>query len=422
MTPFSSTSTTPKGIGASGGSENTSSINRPKSLNITTLHTNNNTRVAIGVSPIQTRRRSSNQPTTPKSSRSAMESWLKSPSQSTRSRTITNSNNNTKDTDIATIDTSTTSTTTNTNTEQSPVTTSSFFSASRSTRSNSSMNHTLCDSTTTTSTKLNPIHETNENESENEINTTNNNASEQTDSRLASSSMITENVINTRTESLTEKEKSECNRVQNTKNTDKRCTGQTPPNKGIERKTGSERVVKRRLINKYSSSGGNVSNAIKNTKSKTPQPRVSSSRNQYIPKSENNIRTLLLSGSKKRKRTPVGADGENNGNGPAKKCCSKSLQLDHLATNTNNNDNVSTLLNNNFIVGTEKENNNNDIQRQGGLIDKEGGTTIDDDDVFITTTTTTTTTTPPSSITMKNILQELPPPKKDLLDIAEDGN
>ena len=90
------------------------------------------------------------------------------------------------------------------------------------------MSHTLCDSTTTTSTKLNPIHETNENESENEKNTTNNNASEQTDSRLASSSMITENVINTRTESLTEKEKSECNRVQNTKNTDKRCTGQTP--------------------------------------------------------------------------------------------------------------------------------------------------------------------------------------------------
>ncbi|XP_066931067.1 denticleless protein homolog [Clytia hemisphaerica] len=113
----------------------------------------------------------------------------------------------------------------------------------------------------------------------------------------------------------------------------------TPPNKGIERKTGSERVVKRRLINKYA-------------KNRTTPQRATRSN---TPKSEN-IRTLMLSGKKRKRKSE---DDENTS-----MKCSKSLKLDgckenineetkHL--NNNNNDNVMENLNDVIEIIDPKE-------------------------------------------------------------------
>ena len=332
-----------------------------------------------------------------------METWLKSPSLSNSRDNTSNSDNNTNNNNIS----NTKDTLSTTNTQQSPSTSSSFYSASRSTRSSSS----IIANTTIGSTRLNPIHEANESESEG--NSTKNETKLLNCQTSCSSSSTAQNNGNTITDNAVEKEKSKAagtddKTVENAKKTtDRRCNGQTPPNKGIERKAGSERVVKRRLINKYGGSGS----VGTNNKSKTPQSRAVSTRSHDIPKSEN-IRTLFLSGSKKRKRVACGPDEEDSRTAPVKRCCSKSLKLDHLATTTNTSVadgvGVETEKENNLNVLLSNNNNNNDI-RQDNLNDKEAAETVSEDEVFMTTGKVlqefTTTTT--------NVL-------KDLLDIAED--
>ena len=434
---------------------------------------------------MQTRRRTSSQPTTPKSSRLFMETWLKSPLSANSvpfekattidSKNHSNSINGTEsksksDNGVKTSDSkkilkeSTTPSTTSSvgcsssspnvlNSFSSPVpgvsATSSSFRGSHSAPSRASSG--------LFTSRLNPIHEASEHETDSKTDT------EEVD-LIAN---IIEKECNS-SKSKPEQKQDMCGGIgetsKKTNKTDNRnsaellntSNGQTPPNKGLERKFGSERIVKRRLINKYGGScstggvPGNISNGSSNNKSKTPQPTrrnaASSGRYKNTPKSEN-IRTLFLSaGSKKRKRVAAeDSDDDVNGNedgergtGRGRKC-SKALKLDCFATHStsvdengaspgitvsakgqldadiekeNNLKSLTSSINSNN--NNSNNNNNNDIGHKDENLNTNTKSSVaaknNDDDVFMT-----------SPAAFKKVLQESTSSvTKDLLDIAED--